>query len=103
MDLFVGTRQKPLMYGYPCKGYVLENNGKGIFKDVTDKTAPGLVKAGMITDGQWLDYDKDGKMDLAVTGEYMAVRLYHNEGGRLKEATKEAGLEKSNGWWNRLR
>ena len=103
MDLFVGTRQKPLMYGYPCKGYLLQNNGKGIFKDITDKTAPELVKAGMITDGQWLDYDKDGKMDLAVTGEYMAVRLYHNEGGgRLEEATKKAGLEKSNGWWNRL-
>ena len=103
MDLFVGTRQKPLMYGYPCKGYLLQNNGKGIFKDITDKIAPELVKAGMITDGQWLDYDKDGKMDLAVTGEYMAVRLYHNEGGgRLKETTKKAGLEKSNGWWNRL-
>jgi len=103
MDLFVGTRQKPLMYGYPCKGYLLQNNGKGIFKDITDKIAPELVKAGMITDGQWLDYDKDGKMDLAVTGEYMAVRLYHNEGGgRLKETTKTAGLEKSNGWWNRL-
>ena len=103
MDLFVGTRQKALMYGYPCKGYLLQNNGKGIFKDITDKIAPELVKAGMITDGQWLDYDKDGKMDLAVTGEYMAVRLYHNEGGgRLKETTKTAGLEKSNGWWNRL-
>jgi hypothetical protein len=56
----------------------------------------------MITDAQWLDYDKDGKMDLAVTGEYMPVRLYHNEGGKLKEVTETAGLEKSNGWWNRL-
>ena len=102
MDLFAGTRLKPMMYGYPCKGYILQNNGKGIFKDVTEQTAPGLIKAGMITDAQWLDYDKDGKMDLAVTGEYMPVRLYHNEGNKLKETTEKAGLEKTNGWWNRL-
>jgi hypothetical protein len=56
----------------------------------------------MVCDAQWLDYDKDGKQDLAVTGEYMAVTLYHNEGGRLKEATTEAGLSKTNGWWNRM-
>jgi hypothetical protein len=102
LDLFVGVRLKPLGYGYPCKSYVLENNGKGIFTDVTQRVAPGLLKAGMVCDAQWLDYDKDGKQDLAVTGEYMAVTLYHNEGGRLKEATTEAGLSKTNGWWNRM-
>jgi len=102
MDLFVGVRLKPLLYGYPCKGYILQNNGKGIFTDVTGNIAPELVKAGMITDAQWLDYDKDGKMDLAVTGEYMPVRLYHNEGNKLKEVTETAGLKKTNGWWNRL-
>jgi enediyne biosynthesis protein E4 len=102
MDLFVGVRLKPMMYGYPCKGYILQNNGKGIFTDVTEKTAPELIKAGMITDAQWLDYDRDGKMDLAVTGEYMPVRIFHNEANKLREVTKQAGLEKSNGWWSRL-
>ncbi len=102
IDMFVGTRLKPMLYGYPCKGYILQNNGKGIYKDVTEQTAPELIKAGMITDAQWLDYDKDGKMDLAVTGEYMPVRLYHNEGNKFKEVTESAGLEKTNGWWNRL-
>ena len=102
LDLFVGVRLKPLGYGYPCKSYVLENNGKGIFTDVTQRVAPGLLKAGMVCDAQWLDYDRDGKQDLAVTGEYMAVTLYHNEGGRLKDVTGEAGLSKTNGWWNRM-
>jgi len=87
------------VYGYPCKRYILQNDGKGIFKDVTGEVAPVLEKAGMITDGKWLDYDKDGRLDLVVTGEYMAIRIFHNEKGVLKEATEQAGLGKTNGWW----
>ena len=102
LDLFVGVRLKPFEYGEACKGYILQNNGKGIFKDVTEQVAPVLEHAGMITDGKWFDYDRDGKMDLVLTGEYMPIRIFHNEGGQLKEVTKEAGLGESNGWWNRL-
>ena len=40
LDLFVGVRLTPFRYGYPCKGYILNNNGKGIFTDVTDKSIP---------------------------------------------------------------
>jgi hypothetical protein len=56
----------------------------------------------MVTDAAWFDYDRDGRPDLVMVGEYMPVRIFHNEGGQLKEATKEAGLGKSNGWWNRI-
>ncbi|MCO5945739.1 VCBS repeat-containing protein [Mucilaginibacter flavidus] len=101
-DLFVGVRLKPGKYGYPCKGYILQNDGKGIFTDVTDKVAPGLKELGMVTDAKWFDYDHDGKPDLVVCGEYMPIRIFHNEGGHLKEVTREAGMEWSNGWWNRL-
>ncbi len=101
-DLFVGVRLKPGHYGYPCKGYILQNNGKGIFTDVTDKVAPGLKELGMVTDAKWFDYDRDGKPDLVVCGEYMPLRIFHNEGGRLKEVSREAGTGWSNGWWNRL-
>jgi hypothetical protein len=102
LDLFVGVRLKPFSYGYPCKSYILQNNGKGIFTDVTQSVAPALLKAGMVCDAQWIDYDKDGKQDLALTGEYMPLCLYHNEGGTLKEVTAVAGLANTNGWWNRI-
>ena len=102
MDLFVGVRLKPFAYGYPCKGYILQNNGKGIFTDVTEQVAPSLKQAGMITDAKWFDYDRDGKPDLVITGEYMPVRIFHNENKQLKEVTTTAGLQNSNGWWNRL-
>jgi hypothetical protein len=103
MDLFVGVRLKPFSYGYPCKGYLLQNNGRGMFTDVTQQAAPALLEAGMVTDARWFDYDRDGRPDLVVAGEYMPLRLFHNEGGgRLKEATAQAGLGKTNGWWNRI-
>lgn len=101
-DLFVGVRLKPLNYGTPCKGYILQNNGKGIFTDVTTTVAPSLKEVGMITDAEWFDYDNDKLPDLVIVGEYMPVKILHNEGGKLQEVTEAAGLSKSNGWWNRL-
>ncbi|MEO6453848.1 MAG: FG-GAP-like repeat-containing protein, partial [Ginsengibacter sp.] len=101
-DLFIGVRVKPFQYGDPCKGYILSNNGTGTFTDVTEKIAPALQQAGMITDGKWFDYDKDGKPDLVIAGEYMPVRIFHNENNELKEVTTPAGLSKTNGWWNRI-
>ena len=57
----------------------------------------------MVTDAAWLDYDKDGKQDLVITGEYMPVRIFHNDGkGKLEETTNNAGLQNTNGWWNRI-
>jgi enediyne biosynthesis protein E4 len=101
-DLFVGVRVTPFRYGYPCKGYILNNNGKGIFTDVTATVSPELKTAGMVTDAAWMDYDKDGKPDLVITGEYMPVKIFHNQNSTLKEVTTAAGLNNSNGWWNRL-
>lgn len=71
--------------------------------DVTEKLAPALKQAGMTTDGEWLDYDKDGFTDLVIAGEYMPLRVFHNDkGSQLTEVTKTAGLSLSHGWWNRL-
>ena len=101
-DLFIGIRLKPGRYGYPCSSYILRNNGKGQFTDVTEQVAPGLHNLGMVTDAKWFDYDRDGKPDLVITGEYMPITLFHNEGGHFKETTVQSGLGKTNGWWNRL-
>lgn len=99
-DLFVGSRSRPDEYGYLCGGQLLSNNGDAFFTSVSDSIAPGLFDAGMITCSQWFDYDRDGKTDLVTGGEYMPIRIFHNEGGKLKEVTVSMGLEKTNGWWN---
>jgi hypothetical protein len=101
LDLFIGVRLKPFNYGVPCRGYLLQNDGRGHFTDVTGIVAPELLKAGMVTDAKWFDYDRDGRMDLVLAGDYMPLRVFHNSGAGLKEVYP-AGLDSSNGWWNRL-
>ena len=103
MDLFVGVRLQAFLYGAPMSGYILRNDGKGKFDNVTEEVAPGLVGIGMITDAAWADVNGDGKPDLLVVGEYMPVTLFINDGHVLENVTTRAGLANSNGWWNSLK
>lgn len=102
LDLFVGVRLRPFFYGLPMNGYLLRNEGKGNFKNVSDEVAPGLKDVGMITDAVWADIDGDRDDDLIVVGEYMPVKIFVNTGGKFSDETSSYGLDKSNGWWNRI-
>jgi enediyne biosynthesis protein E4 len=103
MDLFIGVRLKPFAYGYPCKSYILKNEGRGKFIDVTDAVNKDLKSLGMVTDAKWFDHNGDGKQDLVVVGEYMPVRIFQNTGkGRLEEIQATEGMQNSNGWWSRV-
>ena len=101
MDLFVGIRFKPFLYGVPVNGYILKNDGKGHFTNVTQKVAPGLLKIGMIRDMQWADVDGDGNLDMIIAGDWMPLKVFINDKGRFREK-KDAFSEKTEGWWNCL-
>ncbi|PYT73144.1 MAG: CRTAC1 family protein [Acidobacteria bacterium] len=109
-DLFVTA------YG---QSHLFHNNGNGTFTDVTQKA--GLQGAHEFsTSAAWVDYDKDGHLDLVV-GNYVqwtpetdlyctldgkaksyctpesykgtSVRLWHNRGnGTFEDVTQKAGL-----------
>ena len=83
MDVFVGSRSVPGVYGIDPKQLLLENDGKGNFTNATDKKAFKLNEVGMITDAVWEDIDNDGKKDLIVVGDWMAPRIFKNTGRRL--------------------
>jgi hypothetical protein len=100
IDLFVGVRSTPFYYGLPASGFILQNDGKGNYTDVTSKIIPSLKNIGMITDAVWIDYDNDKDVDLLVVGEYMPLRIFQNNGGKFTDVSKNAGFENTNGWWN---
>jgi len=100
--LFVGSRVVARQYGVTPRSYLLENDGHGHFRDVTVEKAPGLDSVGMVSRATWIDYDGDGKLDLIVVGEWMPVRVFHQENGRFVDRTTEAGFANTNGWWTSI-
>jgi enediyne biosynthesis protein E4 len=101
-ELFVGIRFKPFLYGVPVNGYILENDGKGHFTNVTQKLAPELLKVGMIRDMQWADVNGDGKKDIILAGDWMRLRIFINTGSGFTEKKDAFGSELTEGWWNCL-
>ncbi len=100
LDLFVGSRSIPGIYGLSPDQMFLENDGHGHFKDVTDSRMKGLKKIGMVADACWMDFDLDGDNDLIVVGEWMKVCIFRNDKGYFTDATDKAGLSETSGWWN---
>ncbi|MCA6079180.1 VCBS repeat-containing protein [Fulvivirga sedimenti] len=101
-DLFIGTRAVPFKYGLSPDSYLLENDGKGIFTNVSDEKAPDLAAIGMVTDARWADTDGDGDADLMMVGEWMAPVLLVNEGGVLRRSEQQSVLDQYTGWYNSI-
>ena len=101
LDLFVGERIVPLKYGLPCSGFILENDGKGNFTDVTEQKANPLNNIGMITDAVFQDLDNDGDDDLVVIGEFMGIEIFVNDKGIFTKKMNTAVSELV-GWWNTI-
>jgi PBP1b-binding outer membrane lipoprotein LpoB len=98
MDLFIGGRLVPKKYPHPANSHLLENRG-GKFVDVSKEKAPELMNLGMVTGASWFDYDKDGKEDLVVVGEWMPVTVFtQSENGSFK-IEKLRDLDNSEGWY----
>ncbi len=101
------------------QNHLFHNNGNGTFTDVT-KDAGMWGPNEFSTSAAWVDYDRDGKLDLVVANYVQwseqgdlyctldgahksyctpesykgtSVRLWHNlGGGRFEDATQKAGL-----------
>ncbi|MEI8074022.1 MAG: VCBS repeat-containing protein [Bacteroidota bacterium] len=96
VDLFIGGRSVPFAYGQTPTSYLLQNDGKGHFKDVTNKIANGLSEIGMVTQAIWFDIDKDGDKDLLICSEWGGIDAFINDKGTF---TKKQLTDKK-GWWN---
>ncbi len=101
-DLFVGGMGNPGQYPIAARSFILENDGKGNFKDITASVSKNLEYPGMVTDAIWTDFNGDDKVDLMLVGEFMAIRAFENTGRLLTELKVDSGLADSQGWWNRI-
>ncbi len=97
LDLFVGQRSVPGEYGISPGSYILMNNGRGQFLDVTDNIIPDLRLAGMVTDATLVDIMGDEKMELVLVGEWMSPRILYFDGVKMKIHNCE--LDQYAGWW----
>ncbi|MBN7813891.1 VCBS repeat-containing protein [Algoriphagus pacificus] len=101
MDLFMGGRLVPFVYGAPASSTLWINDGTGSFTDQTDQIAPALKEIGMVTDAAVLDYDQDGKEDLILVGEWMAPTFLRNTGNKL-DLIEMPEMESLKGWYRSL-
>ncbi len=100
LDLFVGGRVVAGAYPLAPDSYLLRND-HGKFNDVTKEISPALRNVGMVTDALWTDFDNNGTTDLIVVGEFMSIKFYKNDGGRLSPV-ETSGLDNFKGWWNSI-
>lgn len=102
IDLFIGGRVIPGKYPETPTSYLLINDGRGNFTNDIATLASGLEKAGMITDAAWVDMNVDGKKDLIIVGEWMAVQIYLNNNGKLENKSSQYFEREYKGWWNTI-
>ena len=99
-DLFIGGGVVPGEYPNAGRSYLLANDGKGHFTDVTNAWNKDLMLPGLIKDACWSDFNNDHRPDLFITGEWMAPTIYINSGTTLE--LFDAGLNFFTGWWNTM-
>lgn len=76
-----------------CINSLLENNGRGIFRDVTFKVGLGDVHYQTQT-ADWGDFDNDGFLDLYIGNENHPNQLFRNTGkGQFVDVAAQAGVD----------
>lgn len=98
MDLLVGIHSAPFAFGLPTSSYLLQNDGKGNFSEVTAQFAPDLTKIGMVNQIKTGDLDGDGWQDFIVVGDWMDPIIFKNEKGIFKKIE----LKNLSGMWRTI-
>lgn len=102
LDLLVGERFDPFTYATKGRAFLLANDGKGKFNDVTESNAPMLKNIGMVTDAEAVDVDHDGWTDLVLVGDWMPITVLKNNKGQFTHWPTNLGLNDTAGWWHEI-
>ncbi|QDT05675.1 FG-GAP repeat protein [Rubripirellula lacrimiformis] len=71
---------------------LLQNDGNGVFRDVTFDV--GLADQFFPTQtSAWADYDNDGDLDLYLGNEAFSNQLFENDDGHFRDVARAAGVD----------
>jgi enediyne biosynthesis protein E4 len=98
LDIFLGQYkvpyekgQMPFPYfdandGFPS--YLLENDGKGNFADITLKAGLGLKRGRRVYNASLMDLNRDGALDLVLVSDFAGLDAFAGDGrGHFKDVT----------------
>jgi hypothetical protein len=94
LDLFVGSKNISSNYGETPRSYLLENDGKGTFKDIA---IPAISNVGMVSNAVWADILGDKRKELIVVGDWMHPVFFTYKNHHFEEV--KTNLDKLDGWW----
>lgn len=106
IDLFVGGNSRPGQFPTVSPSAILRNETDLKTRDVklvvaTKEVNASLREVGIVTDAIWTDFNNDTWPDLIVVGEWMPIRIFRNDKGKLQEVKSES-LINSSGLWKRI-
>ncbi len=97
LDLFVGSKNVSSSYGETPKSYVLQNDGKGNFKDITPTN---ISKVGMVSNAVWANVWGDKQKELIIVGDWMYPIIFTHVNKHFEEIS--TNLNNLYGWWKTI-
>lgn len=97
VDLFIGARSYPGIYGKNPQSYLFVNDGKGHFTDIAQTKNPEIANIGMVTGAVWENVIGDKQKELIIVGEWMAPRIFSFNNNHFEEVKTD--ISDKFGWW----
>jgi hypothetical protein len=97
LDLFVGSGTLPGRYPLAGESVIYRRTESKWVRDAENSAV--VAGAGIVNGAVWSDLTGDGHPELVLACDWGPVRVYRNQGGRLRQVTDELGLSPYVGWW----
>lgn len=98
-DLFVGGAPDAYAFGKIPESYLWLNDGRGNFHQT--QIPSELKQAGLLRSAVFTDLNNDGWPDLVLAGEWMPIKIFINQKGKLVQQ-HSAAIDQMSGWWQRI-
>jgi hypothetical protein len=98
LELFVGGRVIPGRYPEAASSRIFrQRSGKW---QMDEENTAILKEAGLVSGALWSDLSGDGYPELILACEWGPLKIFANDKGHLREATKAWGMDRRIGFWN---